>query len=661
MRSRFVPALGLSLSLIASTAFGDPSGPAPENPFDLVREAAEGARARRTQPLSEVPAATISVITREEILAQGYETVADALAWVRGLYVSGDFVYRYVGVRGVQRPGDLNNKVLIAIDGHALNGNVYGDGLVGDESSIDLEAVERIEVIRGPGSALYGSYAVLAVVNIVTRGARPDGDFAFHGHASQDGRRYGHAALQRPFGSGGSVALRASWLGADGRDFRYPEFELEGLSDGWSRSSSRTRRVAAFSDVRWRGSRLVASIGERLQHDPTGSYGADLGDERNHSRDQRAFVEWSTSRTADDSRGSVRAYWDRADFEGRFVYTVDSTTSLVNVERGTGDIFGAEARVSFAASGSQVLTVGANAEYTARARVLSVDVGAGAPNSFTNPRGGRLGLYAQDEIRLGAAALTTLGARLDGAEGQQTVASPRADFVARVSEHTRWKALVGGAFRPPAPIEKSLEGAGQVANSALHAERAITFESSIEHSMPATTFILSGYRNRLRDLIDLVTIGADEALQFQNLGAAVTTGIEGEAQLRSSGGVSGRVTLAWQSSRTDPGDVRLTNSPEWNAQAVLTARPHGAPYALGLRARWLSRRLTRAGAWTAAPVVVDGRVGWRFGAAFDAGLSVHNVFDSVYGDPVGDYLLQDQIEAPRRNATLELDWAWGAQ
>src|SRR5947208_14354882 len=95
-----------------------------------------------------------SVITAEEIRTHGYATVAEALVWVRGLFVTYDRSYSYVGVRGLLRPGDYNNKVLLAIDGHTLNGYVYGDGLFGNELGLDLENVERIEVVRGPGSAL---------------------------------------------------------------------------------------------------------------------------------------------------------------------------------------------------------------------------------------------------------------------------------------------------------------------------------------------------------------------------------------------------------------------------------------------------------------------------------------------------------------------------
>src|SRR5438552_17007413 len=116
------------------------------------------AASKRPQPVAETPS-LVTVISRAEIEAFGYHSLADALRWVRGLYVDDDRNYSYLGVRGLLRPGDYNNKVLLTFDGHAMNGVVFGDALLGDELGLDLENVERIEVIRGPGSALYGGHA----------------------------------------------------------------------------------------------------------------------------------------------------------------------------------------------------------------------------------------------------------------------------------------------------------------------------------------------------------------------------------------------------------------------------------------------------------------------------------------------------------------------
>lgn len=114
----------LALSPCAAAGSGTPP-PAERNAdaFSMLQEEQTvTAATKRPQPLSETPS-EVTVITASEIHAMGYHTLADALRWVRGLYVSDDRNYSYLGVRGLQRPGDYNNKVLLAIDGHTLNGN----------------------------------------------------------------------------------------------------------------------------------------------------------------------------------------------------------------------------------------------------------------------------------------------------------------------------------------------------------------------------------------------------------------------------------------------------------------------------------------------------------------------------------------------------------
>ena len=116
----------------------------------------------------------MTIVTAEDIRTFGWPTLAEALTGVRGFYVTNDRNYTYVGVRGFGRPSDYNNRILVLVNGHRFNDNVYDQALVGIEFPIDLALVERIEVIRGPGSALYGTSAFFAVINVVLRpgGAR---------------------------------------------------------------------------------------------------------------------------------------------------------------------------------------------------------------------------------------------------------------------------------------------------------------------------------------------------------------------------------------------------------------------------------------------------------------------------------------------------------
>ena len=113
---------------------------------------------RFQQSVLEAPA-SVSIITRDDIERFGYRTLADILRVARGFYVSNDRNYSYVGVRGFSRPGDYNTRVLVMIDGHRLNDNVYDQAAVGTEFPLDVELIERVEVVRGASSSLYGTRA----------------------------------------------------------------------------------------------------------------------------------------------------------------------------------------------------------------------------------------------------------------------------------------------------------------------------------------------------------------------------------------------------------------------------------------------------------------------------------------------------------------------
>ena len=71
-------------------------------------------------------------------------------------------------MRGFARPGDYNTRFLLLVDGRRLNDGIYDMAPIGTDFPIDVSLIERIEVIRGPGSSLYGTSAFFAVVNVFT-------------------------------------------------------------------------------------------------------------------------------------------------------------------------------------------------------------------------------------------------------------------------------------------------------------------------------------------------------------------------------------------------------------------------------------------------------------------------------------------------------------
>ena len=138
--------------------------------------------AKYEQLAADAPA-SVTLVTAEDIDLYGYRNLAEILRHTAGFYSSDDRNYTYLGVRGFSRPSDYNNRVLLLLDGHALNESVFGQTLLGNEMPLDMSSIQQVEIVRGPGSALYGSYAMFAVVNVITRkgGPQPETHLAVEG------------------------------------------------------------------------------------------------------------------------------------------------------------------------------------------------------------------------------------------------------------------------------------------------------------------------------------------------------------------------------------------------------------------------------------------------------------------------------------------------
>jgi len=107
----------------------------------------------------------VSLVTRKEIAASGARDLLDILHMVPGFSFGKD-VQGAVGA-GIRGLWGYEGKVLLLVDGMELNEPLYGTSLFGNHLSAD--AIQKVEIIRGPGSAIYGGHAELAVINVVTR------------------------------------------------------------------------------------------------------------------------------------------------------------------------------------------------------------------------------------------------------------------------------------------------------------------------------------------------------------------------------------------------------------------------------------------------------------------------------------------------------------
>jgi outer membrane receptor protein involved in Fe transport len=228
-----------SVLISASLAAAQRPTPPPKQAIDTITNDLEQlmkiefvvAGSKRAQDPRDV-ASFVSVVTAADIKEHGYRTLADVLRTLPGFYVSNDRNYSYIGVRGFSRPGDWNSRILLLLNGLRTNDNVYDLAYIGEEFSVDVDLIERVEVIRGPGSALYGSNALFAVINVVTKSGSSLAGGELSTTAASFGTYSGRASYGRAFANDLELLVSATYSDGKGRNLFYPEFNAPLTNNG---------------------------------------------------------------------------------------------------------------------------------------------------------------------------------------------------------------------------------------------------------------------------------------------------------------------------------------------------------------------------------------------------------------------------------------------
>jgi iron complex outermembrane recepter protein len=202
---------------------------------------------RKSQQVNDI-AAAVFVITRDDLARSGATTIPEALRTAPGVTVARMAANRYaVSVRGFN--GRFANKLLVLIDGRSIYSPLFS-GVLWEFEDTFLEDVERIEVIRGPGGALWGANAVNAVINIITRKARDtQGGLMVAGTGTSE-----HAFGAARYGGALENGHYRLWAQANSQE---PSVDKQGNT---ANDAARTTRAGFRSDFTLRGgNRLTAS------------------------------------------------------------------------------------------------------------------------------------------------------------------------------------------------------------------------------------------------------------------------------------------------------------------------------------------------------------------------------------------------------------------
>jgi outer membrane receptor for ferrienterochelin and colicins len=620
------------------------------------------AASKRLLSVDDAPAST-TVLTREELQAFGYSSLVEALQAVRGIFLTNDRQYEFLGIRGFSPPGDLNTRVLILWDGHAMNDVWAGQGYAGRDLSIDLEEVERIEVVRGPGSALYGTGAFFAVINVVPRdrvdaGRTVEATGAAGANGMFRARATGSVGSRPDLG----LTLSAGVLDAYGAE----KTNLREL--GTVRGLDGERVYTGSVRARASGFTFQGYVNARTKQVPTAPYGAAVGLAGTATRDVRGFAELRYDH--DFSPGaslSARAYYDQSHYVGTWVRPrEEGTDEGADSDLGEAQWTGAEVRGRFALFRGNTLTAGAEAQSQFRIRHTISTPENDDPVPELRGRT-LLSAYLLDEWQVVPGRLSlTAGLRVDRyLDLSVTPLTPRLALIARPYEGGLTKLVGGSAFRAPNIYELYYsEGSTQrVPTSGLDPETIQTLELEHSHDLSdELRLTVGGYFNSIQKLVVAmeeagppgcgIPAGTSACVVNSNLPGTVRAwGAEAELRWQPGRHTLVDLTYAWVNSS-------VPNHPAHVASGKVLVPLVGSAVRLSSQAVFQSARRTARvpdGAGEALLVNV-GISGQREHLRYFAGVT--NLLDVQYSLPVNDEYRQATVPQFGRGFLVQLSGSY---
>ena len=500
--------------------------------------------------LKDAPVQT-EVINRRQLQQYAGKSIEDILS---GLTASFDFSENDMSSR-LQMNGLGNSYVLILIDGRRLHGDNGGEN---DLSLIDPHNIEKIEIVKGASSALYGSDAIAGVINIITKKHREQG-----------------LMLENTsrFGSYGDIRQHNGIALNYGKLSSYTNFQLQ-HSDGWQNTSEEaiqqteyhitdSRNKTVNRHTNWQVAQRFnfqltpalelyadGSIYWKRIYRPCGHHpGVDVKtwDLQYNNASVSAGGKWKLNST---DVITLDADWKRHAYN--YVYTDTTLTDGYVKGRFTNyfpyfpddkELQSDQRLTNISLKGiftlpyEQRLSAGLEYRYDWLRAPMRVAGGKATDNTEA--------VYVQDELALLTPLYLTAGLRLTRNEGFGTRLTPKISAMLKLGD-LRLRATWSQGYKTPTPKElhyqyiKNMNGVYlYLGNQNLKAQTSNYFGASAEYTIGRLTLTLAPYYNKVNDMIALVTISTQEApgdliskydplrvRQYQNMEDAKTYGID---------------------------------------------------------------------------------------------------------------------------------------
>jgi outer membrane cobalamin receptor len=574
----------LALLLLSCLAGDVPAAQVPAVKQEIV------VTADRVEEPRDQASAAVTVLDRKDVERLPASSLSEVLGFVPGvtmMFDSGASGLPMITSRGFFGGGEVEY-VKLLIDGvpvaDAESGNV-------DWQRFRADDVDRIEILHGPGSALYGDTALGGVVQVFTR------------QLAKDEER-------------GEVRLRSGSFGSTDFDANYGT-EVSGTRVDASAGSWRTGGFRQHANTDDRFARLrIERLGDRSRwrfdaegdresrHQPGALTVSEIANDREQSNAIYRFDGQNTSRgrlaATHDSYGTIpyhlTVYGTQRDDDNLRTLLLapgfSSSAFRALTTRSGGGTFEASRE-----SARGTLRAGADVERaTLSGRYASVAASGQTGSTVASERGSRdrIGLFVTAGLAVSDRVRLTAGLRRDDIRDDLTAAttggvasrqdlsawSPRAGInvhFGSVASPISLFAQVSSAFKAPTldqlfdprPYPNGFGGTLTISNPSLLPQRAHNVEAGLSRNAPSTSWSLVAYRMRVKDEIDF----DPQTFSYSNIGSSLHRGVEASLDLAKTERISPQITYAWTrvADAATP-DQQLKNIPKQTAQLLLHAR-----------------------------------------------------------------------------------------
>ncbi len=450
---------------------------------------------KKTQRAEQV-SASLFVITNKDIKENGFTTINDALTLIPGINIARNWREDSITVRGV---AEANDKVLLLIDGQAMT--IKGDNLTvfNQLAPINIHEVDKIEVILGPGSALYGSGAFLAIVNVITKESQSSARINIDASsAGPNNLSFTYGIKKDDF----ALSMTASVHDSNGDQLAFefpngipPDYtETNGIANGYNRVEDRK-----FSTkLNYKDLSIRYHFSDGKTNWPTSDYFTDFNSRENYNAFDSQFLQLKYPiKMTEKLNSTIRLYYNDTDhtWHGAYNGEVLATPSGDESWHYGSKYYGIDYQLFYEASDDFSIVSGV--ELTDNPDIYSVDF----KTSFHNAS-----LYGLVDYQFSANWTANIGARIEKYSFRdKTEFIPKAALLYKPTEDAVFKLMYGEAFLAASAWE--LQVAELVGNDNLKPELFDSIELVYDHVFSYWSSSLSIFSSKITNKREILDTG----------------------------------------------------------------------------------------------------------------------------------------------------------